>query len=208
MIFAESIVGVLIIFSCIGVKLVHQFADMKASIFIASLALLPVAARADRLAVDQEKSHIHVDAEATGHSFTGTLQKYASTVSGDPSTHQPTAFKLEWDFNDLKTGEAKRDKEMIKWLGGGKPKGSFTFTKSWKDKKSGKDYAMGDLKINGVSKTISFPYSVSLDGDWVTIDGEAVINYKNHSLPLIRSMGIMTVDPQLKVRFHVVGELK
>ncbi|MBK1883053.1 YceI family protein [Luteolibacter pohnpeiensis] len=181
---------------------------MKAFTFIAALALFPVVAQADRLEVDQTKSRIQVDAKATGHAFTGTLQKYTSVVTGDTATNLPTGFTLNWAFSDLKTGEAKRDKEMITWLGGGNPKGSFVFTKTWNDKKSGKDYAMGELTINGVAKTISFPFTVKRDGDWVTIDGEAAMNYKNHGLPLIRAMAIMTVEPQLKVRFHLVGELK
>jgi len=34
------------------------------------------------------------------------------------------------------------------------------------------------------------------------------MDYQNFSLPIIRSMAVMTVDPQLVVRFHVVGKVK
>lgn len=159
------------------------------------------------LDLDQERSRIQVDAKATGHNFTGTLSDYKASVTGEAASLKPSAFTLSWNFTDLKTDDAKRDAEMIKWLGGGTPKGSFKFVKSWTDK-SGNEQGMGSLTINGVSKTVSFPFTAKKDGEWVTIDGKVTMDYQNFSLPIIRSMAVMTVEPQLVVRFHVVGKVK
>jgi polyisoprenoid-binding protein YceI len=174
---------------------------------IAVIAAGVTGALADNLEIDKTNSRVQVDAKATGHGFTGELKDYTVKVSGNAATNEPTAFSLQWDFNDLKTGDEKRDKEMIKWLGGGKPKGSFTFSKSWTDDK-GKLRAEGELTIHGISKTVSFPYSVKRDGDFVTIDGTVNMDYQNFSLPIIRTMAVMTVDPKLAVRFHVVGQVR
>jgi polyisoprenoid-binding protein YceI len=170
------------------------------------LLLLPAFASAGTLKVDKAKSRIQVDAKATGHEFTGTLSDYTAKVTGDDSALAPTAVDLTWKFSDLKTAEEKRDKEMIKWLGGGAPEGSFTFTKTWTDK--GNTYAMGDLKIHGISKAISFPYTAKKEGTWMTIDGTASLDYQDFGLPIIRNMAVMTVNPKLSVRFHLVGEVK
>ena len=89
----------------------------------------------------------------------------------------------------------------------GNPKGSFKFVKSW-DETAGGGKAQGTLTINGVPKTISFPYTVKHDGDWVTIDGKVSIDHQNFKLPIIRAMAVMTVDPKLTIRFHVVGKVK
>ncbi len=164
-------------------------------------------ARSATVEVDTERSRIQVDAKATGHEFSGDLKKYTIKVEGDPATNRPTDLDLAWDFNDLKTGDDKRDKEMIKWLGGGKPRGSFAFGKSW-DEKSDGGSAQGTLTINGVSKTVSFPYTVKRDGPWVTVDGRVSLDYQNFKLPIIRAMALMTVDPKLVIRFHVVGKVK
>lgn len=164
-------------------------------------------AHAATLEVDQERSRIQVDAKATGHNFTGTLKKFTAKVSGDASTLQPEGFELQWAFKDLDSEDAKRDKEMIKWLGEADPKGSFKFIKSWTDA-SGKTHGMGTVTIHGVSKTISFPFISRKEGDWVTIDGTAALDYQNFKLPIIRAMAVMTVDPKLTVRFHVVGKVK
>ncbi len=147
-----------------------------------------------------------MDAKATGHAFTGTLSKYDAQVTGDAASLAPSAVKLSWKFADLKTEDEKRDKEMIKWLGGGKPEGRFEFIKTWEDK--GTSYAQGKITIHGVSKVIAFPYTVKKAGNWVTIDGTASLDYQDFGLPIIRAMAVMTVNPKLSVRFHLVGQVK
>jgi len=163
--------------------------------------------RAASLEVDQDRSRIQVDAQATGHSFTGNLTKYTIKAAGDVASAKPSALDLSWDFNNLDTGDEKRDKEMVKWLGGGNPKGSFSFIKSWDESAAGGS-AQGTLKINGVGKVVAFPYTVKQEGGWVTVDGKVTIDYQNFKLPIIRAMAVMTVDPKLTIRFHVVGKVK
>lgn len=190
------------------VRYIHGF-NMKPIVFaifsswVAGISALSAAS----LAVDSDRSRVQVDAKATGHNFTGTLSKYTITAAGDAVTLKPTELNLAWKFNDLDTADEKRDKEMIKWLGGGNPTGSFKFVKSWDETPTG-GKAQGTLTINGVSKTISFPYTVKKDGEWVTIDGKVSMDYQNFKLPVIRAMAVMTVDPQLTIRFHVVGKVK
>lgn len=182
---------------------------MKTMILTANACLIcgTSLSNAASLAVDSDRSRIQVDAKATGHGFTGKLDKYTLKAAGDVATGKPTDLDLSWDFNDLNTGDEKRDVEMIKWLGGGKPKGSFKFIKSW-DEKAGGGSAQGTLTINGVAKVISFPYTLKQDGDWVTVDGKVTFDYQNFKLPIIRAMAVMTVDPKLTIRFHVVGKVK
>jgi polyisoprenoid-binding protein YceI len=158
------------------------------------------------LTVDKEKSSIQVDVKSTGHDFAGALSDYKATVEGDGKTLQPTAVNLTWKFTDLKTGENKRDAEMLKWLGAAVPEGSFRFTKFWMD--GGKTCAMGELTIHGISKSVGFAYTAKKDGNSVTIDGTVPINYENFGLPIIRNFAVMKVDPALVVKFHLVGEAK
>lgn len=162
---------------------------------------------AETLVVDTERCRIQVDAEATGHDFTGTLEKFTIRAAGDVETLKPTELNLSWKFNNLDTADEKRDKEMIKWLGGGEPKGSFKLVKSWDETPEG-GHAQGTLTINGVSKTLAFPYTIEKDGDWITIKGKVSMDYEDFKLPLIRAMAVMTVDPKLVIRFHVVGKVK
>ena len=186
---------------------VNNLLIMKLSIAATVFALgLPFVSAAS-LDVDKTRTRIQVDAKATGHNFTGNLEKYTISAAGDAATNKPTELELSWDFNDLNTADEKRDKEMLKWLGGGKPKGSFKFIKSW-DEKPGGGSAQGTLTINGVAKTVAFPYTVKREGDWLTVDGKVTIDHQNFKLPIIRAMAVMTVEPKLTIRFHVVGKVK
>jgi polyisoprenoid-binding protein YceI len=175
---------------------------------IAAITLLGTAglAQSATLELDKGRSRIQVDAKATGHSFTGTLKDYTATISGDAATLKPQSFALDWSFRNLDTDDKKRDVEMLHWLENKDAKGSFKFDKSWTEKDG--LHAMGTLTIHGVTKTISFPYKVTTEGEWVTIDGDVWMDYQNFKLPVIRSMAVMTVDPKLHVRFHVVGKVK
>ena len=55
---------------------------------------------------------------------------------------------------------------------------------------------------------MAFTYTVKQEEDWVTVDGVVPMNYQAFNLPLIRAMAVMTVNPELKVRFHIVGKAK
>lgn len=175
--------------------------------FAGIVTALITASHAAVVEVDPARSRIQVDAKATGHQFTGDLKTYTIKVEGDAATQKPTRLDLAWDFNDLKTADDKRDEAMLKWLGGGKPKGSFTFVKSWDETPAG-GTAQGTVSINGVKKVVTFPYTVKREGDWVTLDGKVSLDYQLFKLPIIRSMAIMTVDPKLVIRFHLVGQVK
>jgi polyisoprenoid-binding protein YceI len=127
-------------------------------------------------------------------------------VEGDGATLAPSSLNLSWKFSDLKTADDKRDAEMIKWLGGAAPEGSFRFSKTWED--GGKTFAMGELKIHGVTKSVGFPYTAKKDGNFVTIDGTVAMNYQDFGLPIVSNFAVMKVNPALTVRFHLVGEVK
>ena len=171
------------------------------------LACLAGLSHAATLEVDPGHSRIQVDAKATGHAFTGTLEKFSAKVAGDAGTLAPAAFELSWNFVDLKTADTDRDAQMIKWLGGGQPQGSFKFVKSWTDKQ-GVTNAQGTLTIHGVATTVYFPYTVKKDRDTVTLSGKVSLDYQTFNLPLVRAMVVMTVDPQLVVNFQVTGKVK
>jgi len=183
---------------------------MKSSLH-ALLVFLPMVlsiASGTDLKIDPAHSSVKFDASATGHNFGGFLKKFDAKVSGDPTSLQPTSATLDWDFADLDTQDAKRDSAMLAWLEHGKmPKGTFKMIKPW-TAKDGKTWVQGTLTIHGISKTVAFPIQSSKTGDHVKIDGEVWLDYQDFSLPIVRTMAVMTVDPKLKVSFHLEGDAK
>ncbi len=181
--------------------------QMNLAALIASALLAGVFnTSAATLEVDKTKSKIGFDAKATGHVFAGSLKDYKISATGDEATRKPTSLELSWNFDDLDTANDDRDAQMLKWLGGGTQMGSFKFTNV--TTKNGADWVEGSLTIHGITKTIQFPITLKVDGDVVTTSGKVTINYKDFDLPIIRSMLVMTVDPELTISFTLVGKAK
>ena len=56
---------------------------------------------------------------------------------------------------------------------------------------------------DGKEKAVDFPVTIVPSAAQWSLDGEAVIDTRDFGLPIIRMFGLLTVDPQVKVRFHL-----
>lgn len=177
---------------------------MKLSRLLACAFVLPLAlTAASTLKVDPARSFVDVDVKMTVGSFTGRLEAYDAQVGFDPAGRIKTAT-FAFKFADLKTGEHKRDAEMLQWLGGNDPVGSFQLG-ALALTPDGQGHASGRLVIKGRAELVEFPVNVTqLDGVW-TISGSATLRYTDWGLKVIRKLGLLKVDPEVKVRFKLIG---
>lgn len=171
----------------------------------AGLALAAVAADTP-LKIDRARSFVDVEVKATVDSFTGRLEKYQAAITADSATKRIKAAKFEFRFADLKTGKPDRDAKMLAWLGSPEAAGVFDLGVLALTP-DGQGQANGRLTFHGVSERIEFPVTVVRDGLGYTIKGEAEIDHRNWGLKVIRMMGLLKVDPVVRVKFQVVGEL-
>ncbi len=175
------------------------------------LALLLVALAATAfgaeqpLKVDRARSFIEVDVKSTTDSFTARLEKYQPTLGVDAGSRIKTA-KLEFRFADLKTGKAERDEKMLEWLGGAEASGRFELG-VLALAPNGEGQTTGRLTFHGVTQRIEFPVHVARAGLTYTIKGEVTLDTRNWNLKVIRMMGLLKVDPEVKVRFQLIGDL-
>lgn len=170
------------------------------SLFMAMISL----ASAGTMKVDAQKSWLKLDCKATGHSWTSSVKNFTATVSGDDATLTPSAALVKWNFSDIDSAKPDRDKKMMEWLNATKnPTGSWKMTGQWKDA-SGQQYVKGPLVIAGVSKDIVIPVKAKKSGNDVSLDGETWIDTTDFGLPII-SMLVMTVNPKVKISFHLEG---
>ncbi|YCM47048.1 YceI family protein (plasmid) [Verrucomicrobiaceae bacterium 227] len=182
--------------------------------FIAGIVIgiLPLTGQAATFAVDKTKSHITVNASATGGGFKGYLTKYDATITGDADTLEAKSAKITWNFVDLDTQKKDRNKKMLEWLDTGKhPGGSFVLKQVFDKKVVGKTqtYAYGIITIHGVAKKLVFPITTEKKGETLTISGKAALNTeKDFKLPIIRMALIATVKPQITVDFSLTGTIK
>ena len=157
--------------------------------------------------IDKGASHIEIAVKATVDSFVGKLADFTPTILTEAETGKVTTAKVTFHFNDVKTGNEKRDREMHVWQQTDKfPEGDFALG-AIEAASDGKLTARGALSLHGVTKELAFPVTVIRQGTLITVDGEAVVDTRLYGLPVIRKFALLKVDPLVTVRFHLNGTI-
>jgi len=179
---------------------------IRAPLLTALLCLLvSAAAAADRtLVLDPVQSRVEIVVKATVDSFTGKLAQPAAVVTLAPDGSVATA-RLAFKFRDILTGKEKRDRAMHDWQQSDTfPDGEFILS-ALSPVSPGQFGARGRLTFHGVTRELTFPVTIATDHAVYAIEGEAVVDTREFGLPIIRMMGVLKVDPLVRVRFHLQG---
>jgi len=170
-----------------------------------AVLLLPLTLpAADRLLqADLGKSYVDVDVKATLGSFTARLDNYELRGTVDDKKKIKTAI-LTFKFADLKTGKLERDAKMLEWLGGADAAGKFEVG-ILAVTPDGQGEVTGSLTFHGASSLVEFPVNIQLVDGVYTITGEVTIDYRNWGLKVFRTMGVLKVDPEVRIRFKFTG---
>lgn len=170
----------------------------------AILALFPV--RAADFVPDPALSKVEVAVRATADNFTATLDQFAASIQVD-AQGRPTSGAFSWNFKDLHTGSTRRDKEMLHWLEHDKmPDATFTFGKLSTNQST--LLAIGRLQMHGMTNQLAVPLSVTRHGQNLAWEGDLELDHRPYHLQKIVKLGILRVDPLLKVHFKLEGPVK
>ena len=157
------------------------------------------------LSVTTSASRIEISVKATVDSFVGSLSAYEVAVQVDPQSQVVSSATFAFHFSDVRTGNEKRDKEMLAWEEVGKfPDGRFELT-SLSPEGQGKYSAKGQMTLHGQTREVSFPVTIAQSGAGFTIDGDATLDTRQYGLPVIKKFALLKVDPLVVVHFHLVG---
>jgi polyisoprenoid-binding protein YceI len=167
--------------------------------------LLPLAVTAAErpLKIDRSRSYVEVDVKSTLKNFTAHLDAYDVRVNVDDAGKIKSAV-LQFKFTDLRTGDDKRNGEMIKWLGGGEPVGKFELG-ILALAPDGQGQVTGKLTFHDSTKLIEFPVNVARSDADYTITGKPTIDYRDWNLKVIKMDLMLKVGPELTIRFKLVG---
>lgn len=167
--------------------------------------VLPAAARP--LTLDKARSHVEIAVKATVDSFAGSLDDYTAALQVDEATGRITQARFDFKFAEVRTGKARRDRQMHEWQDTPRhPDGSFVL-RSLEPAADGRWEARGSLQLHGVIREVVMPVTVTSDRHLLAVDGEAVLDTRDFGLPVIRMLGLLKVDPRVTVRFHLQGTL-
>ena len=159
------------------------------------------------LVIDPAQSHIEIVVKATVGSFVGKLPSFGAVITVDPEKKRIEQVAFGFHFSDIQTGNSGRDKDMLEWEQAEKfPDARFVLS-ALQTAAGGNLQASGTLTLHGQSREITFPVTINQEHDLWSIDGEASLDTRDFGLPILRSYLLLTVDPVVRVRFHIQGNL-
>lgn len=102
-------------------------------------------------------------------------------------------------------GKEKRDKEMWLWLESDKF-AQVTFAMKELRANGGKYTLVGTLTLHDVQKKLEIPVTYKNEGGKIELAGKVTIDTTEYTLPVIRKMLFLTVDPKVEISFLMVGK--
>lgn len=139
----------------------------------------------ERYSISNDNSKIEfVGSKVTG-SHNGSFQKFSGTIdyAGQPEKSQ---VSVNIDMNSVETDTAKLTEhlktadffEVSKY-----PQATFQSTEiKAGGEKGGTHTVTGNLQLHGVTKSITFPATINVTGDAVTVDSTFAINRKDFGI--------------------------
>lgn len=146
-----------------------------ASLIFAMTATLPATAAAAKWNVDQAKSTLSFTVNVNGQKVDGKFGSFGANIAFDPADLAHSSANIILPMDVAKTDEATRDAMLLKpdWFNVlDFPKAEF-HTTSITSKGGNKYEAAGTLKLKGVSKPVTLPFTLDITGDTAVMKGEA-----------------------------------
>jgi len=147
----------------------------------ALLASAPAFAAPARWNVDQGKSSLTWNVSISGQSVTGTFGSFGGSIAFDPADLAHSSAMITIDMTDQHSGDATRDAMLQKpdWFNVlDFPKAVFQTTSFIA--KGGNAYdARGTLTLKGVSKPLTLPLSIVINGDTATATGAVALHRRD-----------------------------
>ena len=179
-----------------------------AHLLAAAILALPLTARANGapFVLDRAESHVDVAVKSTVASFVARMEDFGVAITLDPEGGRVESATFHADLSAVKTGRADRDHNMRVWLQTNEfPQAAFELGAVDRGP-TGQLTARGRVRLHGRQRDVRFPVAVTISRGSATIDGTATLDTRDFGLPIIR-FWLLTVDPVVRVHFHLQGSL-
>ena len=158
------------------------------------------------LEIDKEASSIAANVKATGHRFDAVVTDYELDLRWDPDSRSIVGARLVFDFEDVKTGRSRRDREMREWIEHETYPGA-AFVLQAIEEEAGGLVARGLFSMHRTEREIEFPVTVDEFNGTLRIRAETVLDHRDWELEEIRAFLFMTVDPELEIKIDILARL-
>jgi len=153
---------------------------MKSLLSVTLLLVSLLATKAQQYKPVDEKSDVKFVIKNFGLNTSGSLNGLKGTINFDPSNPGISSFNVSVDVNTINTGSDSRDNHLRKEEYFNVEKYPAINFVSTAIKKNQDGYAVtGNLTIKGVTKSITFPFTVENQENGIQLNGEFNINRRD-----------------------------
>jgi cytochrome b561/polyisoprenoid-binding protein YceI len=175
----------------------HGFAIVLASFF----AIVPQSGHAQEWAVDKNNSSITFEANAGDQAITGTFKEYQLEIHFNPDEPKEADITAAIDLASVSTGQAQADQVLTgsDWFDTGNAPVAELRAKSAKLNDDDTYELKADLKIKGVSKRITVPFSLDIKEGVAKARAQFVINRLDFNVGPTGEVSGMVIDNNVKI---------
>lgn len=124
--------------------------------------------------IDQAKSKLGFSGTQTGKAFDGEFRKFDAAIKFDPDNLEGSSINVAVDTSSAVTGDRQRDSALpgSDWFASKAfPEARFTATRITATSE-GSYLAEGELTIRDVTRPLSLPFTLVIEGDRAVASGE------------------------------------
>lgn len=152
---------------------------LKAGLFAAALlAFSPSVAAAQAWVVDRARSTLGFKGAASGQSFSGRFRDWDAQITFDPKNLAAARVVATIGVASAATGNEERDELLptSAFFDAARfPRATFVASR-FVDRGGGRYEAIGDLTIKGVTKPLTLPFTLAINGNTAQMTGAIALN--------------------------------
>jgi polyisoprenoid-binding protein YceI len=142
--------------------------------------------------------------------FTGHCANFVADIAFDPAALETSAVKVTIDMASCTTGETKKDQylPMEGWFDvAGYPKAVFE-AKSFRHTGGNKYVADGTLTLKGMTKPVTLPFTLDIEGNKAHVVGETVLQRLDFGVGggQLASSAVAALDVKVAIDLHAVKQ--
>ena len=158
--------------------------------------------------VDGARSSLGFDSSLGGVKFSGVFRRWDAAIAFDPKDLAASKASVVIDLASAGTGQKERDEVLptADWFAAAKfPKATFT-TRAIRPAGKDRYLAEGVLTMKGVSKPVSLPFALTMEGGAATMTASLAIDRSQWGVGLGQFAGDDLIPHIVTVRIRIAAE--
>jgi cytochrome b561 len=170
-------------------------------LFLSFFAFAPQLVQAQEWSVNKSKSSVTFEANAGGQVVKGKFGEYQFEIFFDPDEPKDADIKAAINLNSVSTGQTQVDQALVgaEWFDAGSDPAAGLRAKTAKLNDDDTYELVADLKIKGITKRITIPFTLHVQDGEARAHAEFTINRLDFKIGPVGPVSGMAIDNAVKI---------